>query len=140
MHHFITEESDTSSVKNALHHEIREFNRKHLGDYQLKHFSIHQHNEQNKIIAGVCGFIIEPHHTMRLEFLWVDEAHRQQGLGGALLKAAEQLAADKKCTQIQINTMAFQAPAFYQKMGYEQIGCAPKWFCGQDELFFVKYL
>jgi GNAT superfamily N-acetyltransferase len=140
MHHFITEESDTSSVKNALHHEIREFNRKHLGDYQRKPFSLHQHDADNKIIAGVCGFIIEPYHTMRLEFVWVDEAHRKQGLGGALLKAAERFAVDKQCKQIQINTMAFQAPAFYQKMGYEQIGCAPKWFCGQDELFFIKYL
>jgi hypothetical protein len=36
--------------------------------------------------------------------------------------------------------MEFQAPSFYKKMGYEQIGTIPQWFCDRDEIFFVKDL
>ncbi len=34
--------------------------------------------------------------------------------------------------------MEFQGPSFYEKMGYENIGVIPKWFCDKDEIFFVK--
>lgn len=137
---FIIDESDSNTIKDTLRGKIRDYNRAHFGDYHLQPFSIRKSKDDNTLIAGVHGFILEKHQTMRLEFVWVSEQHRNQGLGTALLQAVEQYALQKHCKCIQASTMAFQGPAFYQKMGYQQVGAAPAWFCGQDELFFVKML
>lgn len=137
---FIIDESNDNLIKDTLRAEIRDYNRPHLGSYHRQPFSIRKNNRDNALIAGVHGFIIKEHQTMRLEFVWVSEVHRKQGLGTALFHALEEFALQKSCKCIQASTMAFQSPGFYQKMGYQQVGCAPDWFCGQDELFFVKKL
>ena len=54
-----------------------------------------------------------------LQQLWVDPAHRRQGLGGQLLAAFEQHARDRGCTSVYLETFSFQAPEFYAARGYE---------------------
>ncbi len=71
-----------------------------------------------EIIAGYNG------HTWggycELSHLWVDEQHRGQGLGSLLLRAAEQEALDGGCLQVVLATHDFQAPSFYERMGYQR--------------------
>ena len=45
-----------------------------------------------------------------VDWLWVAEAMRRQGLGGRLLTAAEALAREEKCLGVHLNTWTFQAP------------------------------
>ena len=75
---------------------------------------------------------------MRLEFVWVKENLRNQGLGTQLFKCIDEYAKINKCKYIQASTMDFQGPSFYEKMGYKSVGTIPKWFCGRDEIFFLK--
>src|SRR5262245_24600185 len=51
--------------------------------------------------------------------LWVAEGLRRQGYGKALLARAEQFARERGCQAVHLDTFSFQAPAFYQKLGYE---------------------
>jgi GNAT superfamily N-acetyltransferase len=51
--------------------------------------------------------------------LWVDPALRQQGVGGRLVRAFEQRAAERGCRVVYLDTFSFQAPAFYRGLGYE---------------------
>lgn len=51
--------------------------------------------------------------------LWVDPALRQQGVGGRLVRAFEQRAAERGCRVVYLDTFTFQAPAFYRGLGYE---------------------
>ena len=57
-----------------------------------------------------------------VEQLWVAETCRGQGLGSALLEAAEAEARRSGCAGVHLHTLAFQAPAFYAKRGYRQVG------------------
>lgn len=60
--------------------------------------------------------------ALYIEFLWVEDAHRKHGLGTQLLDRAEQLAKEKGCSIIHLDTFSFQAPDFYKKNGFEVFG------------------
>jgi ribosomal protein S18 acetylase RimI-like enzyme len=56
-----------------------------------------------------------------LNSLWVDERYRKQGIGGHLMAVAEDEAA-RGCDQVVLFTYLFQAPSFYERLGYHTAG------------------
>ena len=55
-----------------------------------------------------------------LQQLWVDEAHRRRGIGAALVRAFERQAATHGCRHFYLETFSFQAPKFYEALGYRR--------------------
>lgn len=53
-----------------------------------------------------------------LQQLWVDEGARRRGIGTRLMQAFEAHAAARGCTAVYLETFDFQAPGFYQRLGY----------------------
>jgi GNAT superfamily N-acetyltransferase len=56
------------------------------------------------------------------EVLWVADDHRGLGLGEAVVREAERQAREAGCGASQTWTFSFQAPGFYEKIGYQRIG------------------
>jgi GNAT superfamily N-acetyltransferase len=56
-----------------------------------------------------------------LEQLWVAEEQRRQGLGRELLRHFEAEARRRACTLVYLDTWSFQAPRFYEKLGYRGV-------------------
>jgi len=117
---------------------IYEFNAKATGydDGMLLAGSIR--NDAGDIVAGFNG------HTWggccELSHVWVDERYRGQGLGSVLLRSAEAEAVARGCAQVVLATHSFQAPGFYERMGYEKkyaIEGRPK---GYADIIYVKVL
>jgi ribosomal protein S18 acetylase RimI-like enzyme len=73
-----------------------------------------------------------------IEWLWVSPSLRGAGLGSRLLRAVEVEVHMRGCRIIRVNTYTFQAPNFYRKLGYEQIGYAEDTPRDQGEVFFSK--
>jgi GNAT superfamily N-acetyltransferase len=74
-------------------------------------------DDQQVIRAGLegwtwCG-------SCYIRHLWVHEDLRGQDYGTKLLQAAEQEAMTRGCHHVVLNSYSFQAPGFYQKLGYE---------------------
>ena len=60
--------------------------------------------------------------TGRITALCVDKDTRQQGVGGMLLAAAEQVLRENGCREIEVTTnmRRSRTPDFYKKHGYQQ--------------------
>jgi ribosomal protein S18 acetylase RimI-like enzyme len=140
MQTIILEENNPDIIKQKLQLELRDYNHPFLGDYQRKNFALSIEDIQKNVIAGIYGFIITPHAVMRVEFAWVHEQHRRQGVGSDLFRYLEGYAYSKQCKKIQVSTGNWQGKTFYQKLGYKIMGVIPQWFCNQDEIFFCKEL
>ena len=77
---------------------------------------------------------------MFVELLFVPERLRGQGVGRQLMEQAEAVARERDCVGIWLDTFSFQAPGFYQKLGYELFGEITNFPAGNSRFFFQKHL
>lgn len=54
-----------------------------------------------------------------IDYLWVSQQARGNGLGRKLVSKAEQEAIKMGCVHALVDTFSFQAAPFYEKQGYE---------------------
>lgn len=92
----------------------------------------------------IGGCVLDVDMTKIAEFnrLWVDERYRRQGLGTALVCAAEQKAKERGCRVIQ-NAFCFDwqnAKPLFEKMHYRQIGIFRDWPKGHEGYVLSKRL
>jgi ribosomal protein S18 acetylase RimI-like enzyme len=95
-------------------------------------------DDSNMIIGAVNG------HTWggccHVVHLWVHESQRRRGLGRSLLLAAEAEARRRGCGQSLLLTHSFQAPLFYEKLGYFKVATVPNYPQGHAQFVYVKAL
>lgn len=77
---------------------------------------------------------------MFVELLFVPERLRGQGVGRQLMAEAERVARDHQCVGIWLDTFTFQAPGFYQKLGYVVFGEIANYPPGSSRFFLHKHL
>jgi GNAT superfamily N-acetyltransferase len=65
--------------------------------------------------------------------IWVEARAREQGIGRELMKRAEEEALRRGCLYARTCTSDYQAPRFYEKLGYSLYGklenCPPGETC-----------
>jgi GNAT superfamily N-acetyltransferase len=94
--------------------------------------------DRNETIGGLWGKVT--YDWFFVELLFVPELLRRQKLGTQLMNAVEQLARERKCVGVWLDTFEFQAPAFYQSLGYEVFGQLPDHPRGSGRFFLRKML
>jgi GNAT superfamily N-acetyltransferase len=77
---------------------------------------------------------------MFVELLFVPEHLRGTGIGRQLMERAEDVAREHGCTGIWLDTFTFQAPGFYQKLGYSVFGEIRDYPPGFSRFFLHKPL
>jgi len=78
-------------------------------------------NENGEIIAGILSKMYG-WNCLYIDTLWIKEEYRKEKLGSKLLKEVEEIAKEKGCHLIHLDTFDFQAKDFYIKYGYEIFG------------------
>ncbi|MBX9699443.1 MAG: GNAT family N-acetyltransferase, partial [Acetobacteraceae bacterium] len=73
-----------------------------------------------KVTSGLAGELYAG--WLFIRFFYLEEALRRQGIGRAIIAAAEARAAARGCHSAWVDTFSFQAPDFYRKQGYEEFG------------------
>lgn len=69
-----------------------------------------------EVIGGAVGRSWR--QCCELQQLWVDAAHRKAGVGSRLVYAFEAHGRSRGCTVFYLETLSFQAPLFYESLGY----------------------
>ena len=131
-------DAECGELGSFLADRIYEFNANATGYFDGRLLGGCMRNDAGDVVAGFNG------HTWggccELSHVWVDERYRRRGLGAVLLRSAEAEAVARGCAQVVLATHSFQAPGFYERMGYERkyaIEGQPK---GYADIIYVKVL
>ena len=103
-----------------LQDQIDRYNIRVTGFDDFQRLAVFVRDEQGQITAGISGYSWGG--MCEIEYVWIQESQRRQGIGTQLLQAAEEEAARRGCHVIILDSYTFQAPGFYQKMGYTTVG------------------
>lgn len=90
----------------------------------------------NKLIGGIYGRSIWG--TLEIKTFVVDELYRGQGIGTKLILEAENEASQRNCRYISLDTFSFQAPKFYENLGFELIGKETDFPQGFEKYYYRK--
>lgn len=94
--------------------------------------------ESGRIVAGIDG--AAHWGKLHVRILWVHPDHQSKGLGSRLMRWAEQRGKELGCKSTMVDTMSFQAPEFYAKLGYRQFGLSEGYEGGASRHYFEKKL
>ncbi|WP_299804271.1 GNAT family N-acetyltransferase [uncultured Shewanella sp.] len=131
---------EAPSVFDALVEAVRQHNFAHMGPETSKPLAVVAHNgdknTSGELIGGVAGRTI--YDNFLINVVWIDETARGTGLGRELMQLAEIEAKSRGCTMAQVDTLSFQAPVFYQKLGFEIIATVPSTAKSPERYFLLK--
>lgn len=118
-----------------IHQRLREYNARYMRE--TGDFSFHI-EENGEILGGIVADGLGD--SVEIEFLYVGENRRGQGLGRRLMAYVERLAKEKGFKRILLNTYSFQAPDFHKKLGYTEVLKLSPAFDGFTQSYFLKNL
>ena len=99
--------------------KTREYNQQFV-DNTFQLLSVYFRNSQNEIIGGLTGKTFW--NWLHVEYLWVHESERTNGIGTKLMLTAETEAVSRGCVGSTLDTFSFQALDFYKSLGYSVLG------------------
>lgn len=96
-------------------------------------------NPEGEAVGGLFGFT--ELSWLRIEIMATQAEYRRQGIGTALLAEAERIGVERGCLYAYADTMAYQAPRFYEAAGYALAGMLHDWDShGHAKHFYTKRL
>lgn len=99
---------------------------------------LHVLDEAGRPVGGLLGFAL--FDWLFVELLFVPEAARGQGMGSQLIARAEAFAREQGLAGVWLDTFSFQAPGFYEKLGYAVFGSIDDHPRGGSRFFLLKRL
>ena len=131
-------ETPTAAERDAILAPLTAHNTAQIGPTSFKPLAILLKDESGEIIGGLYGRT--GFDWLFVELLAIPERLRGQDIGTELMQRAEAFAREQDCVGVRLDTFSFQAPGFYQKLGYEIFGEINDHPRGAQRLFLRKYL
>jgi ribosomal protein S18 acetylase RimI-like enzyme len=117
---------------------IRDYNTQQAGGSHGKDLCFVLYGPDQQVVGGLVG---QTHWDwFFVHLLFVKEELRGRGYGHRLLTLAEEEARQRGARSVYLDTFSFQAPAFYEKHGYEVFGVLEDFPLGHQRYFLRKKL
>ena len=116
-HHLSVETDPTDEDVRFLEARLYAYNATQTGVDDGQWLAIFLRDDQQTIHAGLKGWTWCG--SCYIQSVWVCQDVRGKGVGTQLLHTAEQEARTRGCDHMVLSSFNFQAPDFYQKLGYE---------------------
>src|SRR5471030_1069264 len=107
----------TSTDSEELFAGLRSYNSQFIETGPRKPLGIFCRNESGVMIGGLIA--TRKGLWLCIDYLWVSQEARGNGLGGVMVNKAEQEAVKMGCIHSLVDTFSFQAAPFYERLGYE---------------------
>ena len=98
---------------------IRAYNRSKREEAISEPLNLYVEDEKGNLLAGLVAETFG--NWLEIEYLFVKEELRGQGISSRLLQQAETEAKNRNCCFAFVNTYQFQAPDFYKRHGYKEV-------------------
>ena len=131
-------QNPTNEEREAILAPLRIYNAEQAGPGNPQPIALLVRDDNGEILGGLYGRFF--YQWLFIELLSVPEQARGQGLGSKLMQMAEDLARKKECVGIWLDTFDFQAPEFYKRLGYSELGQIADYPPGHKRHFFQKRL
>ena len=117
----IARAEDPDAVHQTIATLLGRFNDNTVGEARREPFALTiQALDCDEVLGGLWAFSLWG--SFYINIVIVPESARGQGLGGELMAEAEREARARGCAHMWLDTFAFQARAFYERLGFEVFG------------------
>lgn len=106
----------TPEDKEELFTGLRSYNRSFLQNSYFGQLGVYSKDDNGIMQGGLFASI--KGRWLCIDYLWVDESMRKNGLGSQLMHVAEEESKKLGCHNALVDTFSFQALPFYEKLGY----------------------
>jgi len=103
-----------------LSRELDVFNLSRTGTDAPRELTLKAHDVDGRLVAGLSGWTWGT--CAAISMVWVREDQRGEGWGTRLMATAEEEARNRGCERAAVSSFTFQAPGFYQRLGYVETG------------------
>ena len=116
---YVRLENKESHKAKEIGNLIRTYNRSKREEAASEPLNLYLEDEKGNLMAGLVAETFG--NWLEIEYLFVKEELRGQGIGSKLLQQAENEAKNRNCRFAFVNTYQFQAPHFLQRHGYNKV-------------------
>ncbi|WP_104667547.1 GNAT family N-acetyltransferase [Ensifer adhaerens] len=136
---FVVTDTPPPEALETIGNSLNAFNTADVGPSQRRPLAVLVGGpEANGARGGLNGYT--GRGWLFVQWLWLPEDLRGQGLAGKLLQAAEDEAQKRGCHGAYIDTFNPQARRAYERQGYEAFGELPDYPVGRTRVFLKKSL
>lgn len=137
-HSTVLTDTPEDAARAAIVRGLLAYNHGKTGISDHRPLAVLVHDEGGAVVGGLWGRTA--YGWLFTELLFVPDSLRGTGLGRSLLLQAEAEAAARGCHGAWLDTFAFQARPFYERLGYECFGEIGDYPRGSSRFFMKKAL
>lgn len=124
--------------RDAVLQALRAYNEAVAGPARMQPLAVLLQDAKGGSVGGLWGR--SSYDWLFVEYLAIPDHVRGQGYGSQLMRLAEDAARDRDCAGVWLDTFAFQARGFYERLGYSVFGTIDDHPRGSCRYFMSKRL